>query len=169
MDKERLSRRGIRPVYENGWAVCFVSMYDGWKTGKCQFFFWIFCPSRTFTCWGYVQFFDICSVYLYPSINITRINSYLSGNIEPSYPSYHQILKQFRLIDMKSLAQMQILFGISNSSGHLEPSYQATRQNQSYINLDPQLLSIISQATQATTEFYFDFGLANPTHTCLIV
>ena len=35
MDKERLSRRGIRPVYENGWAVCFVSMYDGWKTGKC--------------------------------------------------------------------------------------------------------------------------------------
>ena len=36
-------------------------------------FFWIFCPSRTFTCWGYVQFFDICSVYLYPSINITRI------------------------------------------------------------------------------------------------
>ena len=39
-------------------------------------FFWIFCPSRTFTCWGYVQFFDICSVYLYPSINITRINNF---------------------------------------------------------------------------------------------
>ena len=42
MDKERLSRRGIRPVYENGWAVCFVSMYDRWKTGKCRVFFFDF-------------------------------------------------------------------------------------------------------------------------------
>ena len=35
------------------------------ETGKCRVFFWIF--------W-YEQFFDTCSVYLYPSINITRIN-----------------------------------------------------------------------------------------------
>ena len=81
MDKERLSRRGIRPVYENGWAVCFVSMCDGWKTGKCRVFFLIFCPSRTFTCWGYVQFFDICSVYLYPSINITRIKIFFDDSM----------------------------------------------------------------------------------------
>ena len=38
MDKERLSRRGIRPVYENGWAVCYVSMYDGWKLENVSFF-----------------------------------------------------------------------------------------------------------------------------------
>ena len=42
MDKERLSRRGIRPVYENGWAVCFVTMYDGWKVENVEVFFGIF-------------------------------------------------------------------------------------------------------------------------------
>ena len=39
MDKGRLSRRGIRPVYENGWAVCFESMCDGWKLENVEFFF----------------------------------------------------------------------------------------------------------------------------------
>ena len=45
MDKERLSRLGIRPVYGNGWAVCCESMYDRWKTGKCGVFFGFFFAS----------------------------------------------------------------------------------------------------------------------------
>ena len=55
-----------------------VLCIDVWRmeNWKMLVFFWIFCPSRTFTCWGYVQFFDICSVYLYPSINITRIKMF---------------------------------------------------------------------------------------------
>ena len=31
------------------------------------------------------------------------------------------------------------------------------------------MLIIFSQATQATTEFYFEFGLSNPTHNCLVI
>ena len=44
MDKERLSRRGIRPVYENGWDVCYNAMWDGWKLENVEFF-WIFFAS----------------------------------------------------------------------------------------------------------------------------
>ena len=57
MDKERLSRRGIRPVYENGWDVCYVTMWDGWKMENVEFIFLDFLYEN----------FDICSVYLYPS------------------------------------------------------------------------------------------------------
>ena len=48
-------------------------MTDG-KLENLEFFFDFFGPSRTFTCWGYVQFFDTCNVYYHLSINITRIN-----------------------------------------------------------------------------------------------
>ena len=46
-------------------------MTDG-KLENVEFFLF-FGPSRTFTCWGYVQFFDTCNVYYHLSINITRI------------------------------------------------------------------------------------------------
>ena len=42
MEQERLSRRGIRPVYENGWDVCYVAMWDGWKLENVEFFFGFF-------------------------------------------------------------------------------------------------------------------------------
>ena len=38
-------------------------MTDG-KLENVEVFFLFFGPSRTFTCWGYVQFFDTCSVYI---------------------------------------------------------------------------------------------------------
>ena len=38
MELERLSRRGIRPVYENGWDVCYNAMWDGWKLENGEFF-----------------------------------------------------------------------------------------------------------------------------------
>ena len=71
-----------RSMKMDGPCALYRCMTDG-KLENVSFFFWIFCPSRTFTCWGYVQFFDICSVYLYPSINITRINMYFTFEFDP--------------------------------------------------------------------------------------
>ena len=75
--KNNFLESNIIQIYTTGlWKwMGRVLCIDVWRmeNWKMLVFFWIFCPSRTFTCWGYVQFFDICSVYLYPSINITRI------------------------------------------------------------------------------------------------
>ena len=42
-------------------------------TGKCGGFFWIFGPSRTFTCWGYEFLILVTSIIICP-INDTKIN-----------------------------------------------------------------------------------------------
>ena len=65
MELERLSRRGIRLVYENGWDVCYVTMWDGWKLENVEVFFGFFDMNNFFI--------SVVSCF-YSSINITIIN-----------------------------------------------------------------------------------------------